>query len=154
MTAIAIPFSRLLPEKRPANWQFVADVLTGAMYAVTHPTGVRNALADLVVDLLDAGTGAGTLEIQTSGDVEVATLTFSDPAFGAAAGGTATASAITDDSSATGGTAAKFVAQDSDTNPCFLGAVGTSGSDINLSSVAIGATDTVSISSLTYSAPA
>lgn len=122
--------------------------------AVTHPTTVRNGLADYVVDLIDAGAGAGTLEFQTSGNVEVATLTFSDPAFGAATGGTATASAITSDTSATGGTVAKFVVKDSNGNPVFYGAVGTSGSDINLSSLAVGVGDTVSISSLTYSAPA
>jgi len=122
--------------------------------AVTHPTAVRNGLADYVVDLIDAGAGAGTLEFQTSGNVEVATLTFSDPAFGAATGGTATASAITSDTSATGGTVAKFVVKDSNGNPVFYGAVGTSGSDINLSSLAVGVGDTVSISSLTYSAPA
>src|SRR5574343_284131 len=121
--------------------------------AVTHPTAVRNGLADYVVDLIDAGAGAGTLEFQTSGNVEVATLTFSDPAFGAATGGTATASAITSDTSATGGTVAKFAVKDSNGNPVFYGAVGTSGSDINLSSLAVGAGDTVSISSLTYSAP-
>ena len=122
--------------------------------AVTHPTTVRNGLADYVVDLIDAGAGAGTLEFQTSGNVEVATLTFSDPAFGAATGGTATASAITSDTSATGGTVAKFVVKDSNGNPVFYGAVGTSGSDINLSSLSVGVGDTVSISSLTYSAPA
>lgn len=122
--------------------------------AVTHATTVRTAIADLVVDLLDAGAGAGTLEFLTSGDVEVATLTFSDPAFGAASSGTATASAITSDTSATGGTVAKFVTKDSNGVAVFYGAVSTSGSDINLSSLSVGAGDTVAISSLTYSAPA
>lgn len=122
--------------------------------AVTHPTTVRNGIADYVVDLIDAGAGAGTLQFQTSGDVEVATLTFSDPAFGAASSGTATASAITSDSSATGGVVAKFVVYDSDATQVFAGAVSTAGSDINLSSLTVGATDTVSLSSLTYSAPA
>ena len=50
--------------------------------AVTHPTAVRTAVADFVVDQLDEGTPPGTLVFQTSGDVEVATLTFSNPAFG------------------------------------------------------------------------
>lgn len=121
--------------------------------AVTHATTVRTGIADYVVDLLDAGAGAGTLEFQTSGNVEVATLTFSDPAFGAAVSGVATASAITSDTSATGGTVAKFVTKDSNGNAVFSGAVSTSGSDINLSSLSVGAGDTVSISSLTYTAP-
>ncbi len=152
MEAIALP--GFIPQQRPRLGEFLLDLLTGLVFAVTHPTGVRNTLCNTVVDLLDAGTGAGTLKFVTSGDVEVATCTFSDPAFAAASTGTATANAITDDTNATGGTAAKFEAEDSDTNDCFLGSVATSGADINLSSVVIGAGDTVSISSLTYSAPA
>ncbi len=122
--------------------------------AVTHASTVRDGLCNYVVDLIDAGAGAGTLQFQTSGDVEVATLTFSDPAFGASSSGTATASAITSDTSATGGTVAKFKVYDSTATLVFSGAVSTSGSDINLSSLSVGVGDTVSISSLTYSAPA
>lgn len=122
--------------------------------AVTHPTAVRNAIADAVVDSIDVG-GAGSLIFQTSGDVEVATLTFSATAFGAASGGTATAAAITSDTNATGGTVAKFKIQNgSAADAGFAGAVSTSGSDINLSSLVVGSGDTVSISSLTYTAPA
>jgi hypothetical protein len=120
--------------------------------AVTHPTAVRTTVADTVVDLIDAGAGAGTLEFQTSGGSECATLTFSDPAYGAASNAVATASAITSDTSATGGTVAKWVQQDSDGNDVILGAASTSGSDINLSSLAVGAGDTVAVSSLTYTA--
>ena len=154
MSSIALPFPTVLPAKRPGMGQFLADVLTGLVFAVKHPTTVRNKLADAVVDLIDAGAGAGFLEFQTSGDVEVATLTFSDPAFGAASSGTATANSITDDTSATGGTTDRFDVEDSNNVDVFYGSVGTSGQDINLSSVAIGALDTVSVTSLTYSAPA
>jgi hypothetical protein len=121
--------------------------------AVTHAAAVRTILADAAVDTIDAGAAAGTLEFQTSGDVEVATLTFSDPAFGGASGPTATASAITSDTNATGGTVAKAVLKDSDGNAKILCAVGTSGGDINLSTLTVIAGDTVSISSLTYTAP-
>ena len=126
--------------------------------AVTHTTAVRNELANLVVDHCDDGAGAGKLIIRATGTVaapgtEVATLTFSDPAFGAAASGIATASAITDDTNATGGTAATATLEDDSTNIAAHCSVGTSGEDINLSSVSIGAGDTVSISSLTYEAP-
>ena len=124
--------------------------------AVTHPTTVRNALADTVVDRIDLGPAAGTLQFNTAGDVEVATLTFSDPAFGNAAAGVATASAITADASATGGTTTKAILQDSSNNlvcSCSVTATG-GGGDIELNSVVISAGQEVSVSSLTYTAPA
>jgi len=94
------------------------------------------------------------LVFNTSGNAEVATLAFGATAFGAASSGTATANAITSDTSATGGTVAKFQAKSGAGTVIFEGAVSTSGSDINLSSLVVGVGDTVSISSLTYSAPA
>lgn len=124
--------------------------------AVTHPAAVRTIIADAVVDSIDVG-GAGSLIFQTSGDVEVATLTFGNPAFGAASGPTATANSITDDSSATGGTIAKFKIQNgSAADAGFAGSVTATGGggDIELTSLAIGAGDTVSVTSLTYTAPA
>lgn len=123
--------------------------------SVTHPTAVRNAIADLVVDLIDAGAGAGTIEFQTAGSVEVATLTFSDPAFGAASGGTAAASAITADASATGGTIAKAVVKDSNGTEVFSCSVTATGGggDIELNSLVVSAGQQVSLTSLTYTAP-
>lgn len=124
--------------------------------AVTHPTAIRNGIADYVVDRLDLGSGtsAGRLVFQTSGSVAVATLALSNPAFGAASSGVATASTITSDTNAAGGTVSKAELRDRDATAVILCAVGTSGSDINLSSLTIGAGDTVSVSSLTYTAPA
>lgn len=127
--------------------------------AITLTTAARNAACDAIVDLIDAGTGAGTIELKSAastvaGTSEVATLTFSDPAFGAASSGVATASAITDDTNATGGTAGFFTMFDSDANAVLQGTVATSGADLNMSSVSIGAGDTVSISSLTITMPA
>ena len=121
--------------------------------ASTHSTTIRDGIANLVVDAIDAG-GAGTLEFQTSGDVEVATLTFAATAFGASSSCTAPAPALTADTDATGGTVAKFVVKSGGAATIFSGAVATVDSDINLSSLTVGAGDTVSISSLTYSAPA
>ena len=118
--------------------------------AVTHATATRNGIADYVVDQLDGGT----LVFYTSADDEVATLTFGTPAFGAASGGTATANAITSDTSATGGTTTKASLVTSGATAIVNCAVGTSGSDINMSSTTIGVGDTVAVSSLTYSAPA
>lgn len=130
--------------------------------ATTHPTGVRNAIADLVVDLIDAGPAAGKLIFRLSGTVSapgtaVATLTFSDPAFGAASGGTATASAITSDTNATGNASpvANATLEDSTGAVVCHCAVAASSSDINMTGgLTVGAGDTVSCSSLTYTAPA
>jgi hypothetical protein len=116
----------------------------------------RSAACDAIVDLIDAG-GAGTLVFETAGDVAVATITLSATAFGAAASGVATlAGTPLSDTNATGN--ASPVAQAS----FFSGAatkilecsVAVSGSDINLSSLTVGAGDTVTLSSLTLTVPA
>ena len=124
--------------------------------AVTHPVAVRNSIADGVVDQLDLGSTNATprLVLNTSGDVEVATLNMSVTSFGAAAAGIATAATIANDPSATGGTTTKFRLTERDNGIIIEGSVGVSGTDIILSSNVIAATDTVSISSLTYTAPA
>ncbi len=125
--------------------------------ATTHTTAVRSGIADYVVDLLDGGTtdATGDLVFETSGDVEVATLALANPAFGNAASGVATANAITSDTNATGGTVAKYKMQDRDNAEVFAGSVTATGGggDIELSSVVIGASDTVSMSSFNYTGP-
>ncbi len=124
--------------------------------SVTHPTTVRNGIADFVVDQLDGGTtnATGQLIFRTSGDVAIATLDLSNPAFGAAASGIATADTISSESSATAGTATKCTLEDRDNSTIINGSVGTSGEDINMSSNIFGAGDTVSVTALTYTAPA
>lgn len=136
-------------------------------------TTLSNAAAidacDAIVDLIDAGSGAGLLRIYSGtqpanpdvaigAQVLLAELTLSDPAFGNAAdgtpGGVATASSITDDSSANAtGTAAWFRVVDSDDNAIIDGEVGTSGADLNLVSTSITATQSVSITSWTFTMP-
>lgn len=117
------------------------------------------------MDSLDAGSGAGFLDIYdgskpagpgtaVSDQTLLAHLTFSDPAFGAASNGVATASAITQDSSANAtGTATWFRATDSDGNAKFDGTVGTSGCDLNLVTDDIVATQPVQVSSFTVTVP-
>lgn len=117
-------------------------------------TTARNAGCNAIVDLIDGGSGAGYIEFQTSGDVEVATLLMSDPAFGNAATGVATANAITPDTSATGGTIDHASFYDSNNAKHFEMTCGTSGAEINVSSLAVGASDTVSMASLTVTMPA
>ena len=120
--------------------------------AVTHIAATRNGIADYVVDQLDGGT---LIFYQSNGTTEVATCTFGTPAFGAASAGVATANAITDDTSATGGTttiANLTTSGASEIVECSVSSTG-GGGDIELSSNVVGAGDTVSISSLTYTAP-
>jgi hypothetical protein len=124
--------------------------------AVSHPTAVRTGIADHVVDQLDEGVPPGTLVFQTAGNVEVATLTFSNPAFGNALNGTATANAITSDGSATGGSIAKARlknAAGTDKIICSVTATG-GGGDIELNDISVTAGQVVTVTSLTYSAPA
>lgn len=123
---------------------------------VTHPTVTRTAIADTVVDAIDSGGGAGTLQFQTAGSVAVATLTFGATAFGAAVAGVATANAITSDTNAAGGTIAKALTRDSAAVAkgfaCSVTATG-GGGDIELNSVVVSAGQTVGLTSLTYTAP-
>ena len=68
--------------------------------ATRLPTAARNNACDAVVDLLDAGAGAGTLKIYSGSQPAsandaatgtlLATITLADPAFGAASTGVAT----------------------------------------------------------------
>jgi hypothetical protein len=125
--------------------------------AVTHPTAIRNDIADLIVDKIDVG-GAGTIVFETSGNAEIATLTFNTTAFdaaGTASAGVATAASITPDTDCNAGTVSQFKVVSGGGDTIFTGSVTATGNggDIILSSVAIGAGDTISISALTYEAP-
>ncbi len=119
-------------------------------------TSVRNTMCDALVDAIDAGAGAGTLAIYTSAFATLlATLTFSDPAFGAASSGTATASAITNDSSAdASGTAAVLRIASSTPTTVVEGTVGAGSGDLSLNTVSITAGDIVSCTAATITQPA
>ena len=121
--------------------------------AVTHSNAARSAMADAVLDLLDVG-GAGTLEFQTSGGVEVATCVLSATGFANAVNGVATANAIANDTSATGGTVAQFVLKNNAGTTIISGSVTATGGggDIELSSLSVAAGDAVSVTSLLYTA--
>jgi len=88
--------------------------------------------------------GAATTEVFTC----PLSATFADPA----SGGVLTANSISDDTSATGGTVTWFRLETSGAAAVVDGDVGTSGSDLNLTSTTIGAGDTVSITGLTITA--
>lgn len=125
--------------------------------AVTLTTAARNAAADAVVDLLDGGTpgdSAGDIAFSTSAPATLCICPLSNPAFGAASTGVATAAAITQGTVATAGTIALALFRNRANTEIFRCAVGTSGSDINLSSVAVSVSDTIDVTSLTYTQPA
>lgn len=124
--------------------------------AIAYVTALRNTRMDAIDDAVNAGAGAGLIRIYdgtrpaTGGTATtlLAELTASDPMFGASSTGVLTASAITQDSSANAtGTASWFRVVDSAGNAVMDGNCGTSGSDLNLTTLSIVSTQPVSISS-------
>jgi len=103
--------------------------------SVTHTTAVRNAAADAVVDLIDAGGGAnGTLEI-LDGVTVLSTHDMADPAFGPAASGTATADTIQNATAGNTGTADGWKAKDKDGTEIMSG---TAGQKLSIAAVSTG----------------
>ncbi len=100
--------------------------------ALTYTTALRNAMANAITTLADAGAGPAYIEIWTAAfATKLATLTMSDPSFGASATGVITAGTISDDVSAdASGTAAVFKLFDSTAAEVLRGTVGASSADI------------------------
>src|SRR5262245_32741794 len=120
-----------------------------------------NAEADAVCVLANSGklriydgTQPATADTAITSQVQLAELTFGATAFGAAAAGVATANAITQDTSADAtGTATWFRVLKSDgTTVLFDGSVGTSGANLNRTSVAISSGAAVQVTSFTFTA--
>lgn len=138
-------------------------------------THITNALAiaalDSIVDACDVGSANAAAEVwiysgtppadadaALSGNTLLAELVMSNPAFGAAAddtpGAIATASSITDDSSANAnGTATFFRIVNRDEAVVLQGTVGTSSADLIVATTTFVAGQPVQISSLTVSLP-
>lgn len=117
--------------------------------SLTLSAAIRSAMADVLVDALDAGSGAGTIQIRsgsrpagpgtTATGTLLATVTLIDPAFGAASSGVAT---LTDPNSVTAvadGTATWFRALDSNSVAVFDGRVTATGGggDLTLATTTI-----------------
>ena len=132
------------------------------------------AMANALVDLIDGGSGAGTLVMYTgtapayadssgAGLTEVATLTFGDPAYAGAAADAVnhwadanlTGGTTISDTSATGNTSAVtcFRVFDSNAAVVLQGTIGTSGADINLNATTIGAGAQVDLTALEARVP-
>ncbi len=130
-------------------------------------TTSRNAACDGIVDAIDGGTPPGRLEHRVgtqptnvsdaSSGTLLGTNIFSNPAFGSASVGVATASAITNDSSAdASGTAGYFriyTGAGGDTAALSQGNSGTSGTDLVFDNNVIVAGGVIAISSLTVTQP-
>jgi hypothetical protein len=123
--------------------------------SISHGTPTRTAIADTVVDRVDAGGGAGKLIVR-AGTTVLGTVTLAGTAFGAAANGVATLSGTPKTGTASArGTADNFLCQDFSSVTIFAGSVGTtgSGSDMELATVSITNGDTISITGGSYTAP-
>ncbi len=126
-------------------------------------TTMRNNGCNGVVDTMDQGAGPGKVKIYTStqpGSVGgtygtlLGTLVGSDPFFGAASAGVATASAITSDTSAdASGSATTFTLTDSDDNVLADGTCGQGSGDMSFDNNTIVAGGVIAISSLTITQP-
>lgn len=130
--------------------------------ALTHVTALRNAIADLVDTYINAGSGAGKLQLTTSADTNFSTLlaeiTLSDPAFGAASAGVITLSGlpVSDASANNSGTAGLFRFVDSDNTEVLRGTVTLSGGggDMILDTLSVTAGQSFTVSACTWTAPA
>ena len=123
----------------------------------TLETAARNAMCDALVDLIDAGAGAGDLIFETSANSEVVTCPFSDPAYGAASGGVAQENAISSDTNATGGLIKHASIKDSNVVKVMelTCTAPAGGGDIEITGgLTIGAGATVSVSDLSVTMPA
>lgn len=135
--------------------------------AVRLSTAARNAVANAVVDLADAGAGAGVIEVRTgaqpasaddsaSGTLLV-TFTLADPAFGSAATGTASGASLPRSGTAVGaGTAGWARMLDSDGGKIVDLSVTADGGggqvELNTTTIAVGLT--VNLTAISFSCPA
>lgn len=120
--------------------------------AVNYSTLLKNARLDQVNTFINAGAGAGYIEIATSSHALVlATITLADPAAPAAAAGVLTMTMPQSDTDADAtGTAAEAKIFDSNSLEVIGGlTVGTGGTDIILDSVSITVNQEVKLNNAT-----
>lgn len=117
--------------------------------AVTYSNTVKDNRMTQVLNAIDAGSGAGYIEICSAAYAAVlATITLADPCGSVASQALTLTMPKSDTNADNTGTAAVARIKDSDGNIVVSGlTVGTSGTDIILSSLAITAGDTVTLNS-------
>lgn len=117
-------------------------------------TAMRNAIAAAFRDRVDDDADPGYMQLETSGNAEVATFVFQDPSFGAPAAGVITLLGVPiQDTNATGGTVAKGCIYDGDDVKLTEAAAATAAAPIIMSSLTVGATETVTLTTLTVTVP-
>ncbi|WP_433067428.1 hypothetical protein [Dactylosporangium sp. CS-033363] len=123
---------------------------------VRLPSNVRSAAADAVLNLINAGSGPGTIELRTGAQPAaaadaatgtlLATFTLNDPAFGAAAAGVGTLSTspAVSTTGVAAGTAGWFRVKDSNGATVLDGSVSASGGGgdlvLNTTTISVGLT--------------
>jgi hypothetical protein len=126
-----------------------------------HSTALRNSQANSVTTLIDAGAAAGFIEVRTGTSIGagtlLATITLADPSFGSASTGVITGASFprSDTSADATGTIGHYCVKDSDGNIVLSGtSVGAGSGELNMVTLSVTATQTVTINSFTYTIPA
>ena len=126
--------------------------------ALILSTEARNASVNAVVALVDGGAAAGALVVLDAGSNVLVSFDLSDPAFAAAAAGSASANGLpvasTGEAVAGAGTdAASFEVRDSDGTVVWSGTVTATGGggDAEIDNVSIAQGQTVNLTGLSYS---
>lgn len=120
-------------------------------------TTLRTNACNAFVDGLDVGTtdATGDMAVYTTAfGTLLATLLFTNPAFGNAAAGVATASAITSGVAGNSGTAAAVRNRDRDNTTCWDMTAAAGSGDYNMNSTTITTSDVVACTSYTFTVPA
>ena len=123
----------------------------------TLTVAARNAAADAIVDLIDGGSGSyGDIAFLDSSDTVLCVCNMSNPAFGSASNGTATANSISNGTVSTSGTIAKVKIRDTDDNEvmeCTITVTG-GGGEFEIGNLTVSSGDTISVTSFTVTMPA
>lgn len=127
--------------------------------SITHASGIRDAIADLVADAHDVGSGetGGSLVLR-DGSTAAVTFRFAGTAFGAASSAIVTLASVPIETTADDDAAEldNFITYNKDDAPVLAGsitAVGMGG-DIEVTNTNVATGQDCSLESLTYEAPA
>lgn len=123
--------------------------------STTLATPARNAAANAVVDLVDAGSGPGKIRIKSGAGTVIAEVVFADPAFGNASAGVAAIGAPINGAglpaAGTGTVGVSFDVTDSDNNICWSGAVGA---ELQLDNANIANGQSITVDTFSHTQPA